>query len=427
MSYTNYKRNRLSNNFVLLVVFVWFLFVARVLFAQPEILIDNLENALQGELLYRTGVDTVGIDTVLIEPKNGEKPYLGIVLGRDLNFEKARDLQYPYNYGAYVDELDEGGPADLAGLKEGDIITKFGRDKIRYNDHFINIVEKYSSGDAIPVIIFRDEKIMKTMIVPGSAPEEKYIKLDETDFTAEINFPPKKKCSIVKDRQSGIFSWDFIFYSPDNLDLYDEFLGTQLGYPALPVKRRINDKNYSGLDITGFHIKPGDQDGSIAWGFFWAGNNWNRQKQISYKSQDITRNMVHSINYWGFTLDKQIIIFNHILLSAGVLTGRLTSGLDFYQTEPLDSWNDIENQLSFGDQNYLSIEKKYLLFQPNVSLMIPVLGEIGVQIKFSYFYGIPQSNGWKVKSLNGDNSVFDSPNSSIGGYTVSFGPAIILN
>jgi len=58
--------------------------------------------------------------------------------------------------------------------------------------------------------------------------------------------------------------------------------------------------------------------------------------------------------------------------------------------------------------------------------MIPVFGDVGVQVKVGYFCGIPQSNGWKVTSMNGKKGVINSPNSSIGGYTVSFGPAIIL-
>ncbi|MDO9548941.1 MAG: PDZ domain-containing protein [Candidatus Marinimicrobia bacterium] len=421
MNITNYKIKRATTNFIFLLILAWFLFVTRVLFAQPEILTGNMGKALQEELLSGINPDTIRIDTEKVI-----KPYLGIVFGRDLDFEKAMDLHYPYTYGAYINEIDKGGPADRAGLQEGDIITRFGNDKIRYNEHFIRIVENYNAGDIVPVILFREENIMKTSITLDAAPEQKYVELDEPDFTMELNFPTKKKPHLVESSQAGIIAWDFIFYAPDNLELYDDFLSTQLGYSSLLEGRRMNDKNYSGLNMNGFHLKPGEQDGSINWGIFWASNNWNRQKPITYNSEDFTRNMVHSINYWGLTLDKQITIFNHVLLSAGVLAGRLTSGLEFYQTESLDSWNDIGVQLSSNEQNYLSVEKKYLLVQPNVSLMIPVLGDIGIQVKLGYFYGIPQSNGWKVTSLDGEKSVIDSPNSSVGGYTVSIGPAIIL-
>jgi len=426
MNSAKYKINRISNHFIFLLIFAWFLFVARVLVAQPEILTDKMEKALQEELSSGLYPDTASVDTILIETEKSGKPYLGIVFGRDLDFEKAMDLHYPNTYGAYINEIETDGPAERAGLEEGDIITRFGNDKIRYNDHFIRIVENYQVGDVVPVILFRDGKFMKTRITLDSAPEQKYVELDEPDFTREINFPEKKTTHMVEDNQDGIFAWDFIFYAPDNQELYNDFLNTQLGYSTLLEGRRINDKNYSGLNMNGFHIRPGEQDGSINWGIFWASNNWNRQKPITYNSEDFTRNMVHSINYWGLTLDKQITLFDHVRLSAGVLAGRLTSGLEFYQTEPLDSWDDIGTQLSNDEQNYLSVEKKYLLVQPNVSLMIPVLGDLGIQVKLGYFYGIPQSSGWKVTSMDGEKSVVNSPNSSIGGYTVSFGPAILL-
>ena len=426
MNSTNYKINRVSTNFIFLLILAWFLFVARVLSAQPRVLTNDTGKALQEELLSGINPDTTSVDTLLIETEKSGKPYLGIVFSRDLDFEKAADLHYPNTYGAYINEIDADGPADLAGLQEGDIITRFGNDKIRYNDHFIRIVENYRPGDIVTVILFRDEKIMKTNITLDAAPEQKYVELDEPDFTKELNFPTKKKYHLVENNQDGILAWDFIFYAPDNMELYDDFLSSQLGYSSLLEGKQVNDKNYSGLNMNGFHLRPGDQDGSINWGIFWANNKWNRQKPITYNSKDFTRNMVHSINYWGLTLDRQITIFNHVLLSAGVLAGRLTSGLDFYQTEPLDSWGDIGIQLSNNEQNYLSVEKKYLLIQPNVSLMIPVLGDIGIQVKLGYFYGIPQSSGWKATSMNGEKSVIDSPNSSIGGYTVSFGPAIIL-
>jgi len=339
MNSSNYKIDHTATHFIFLLVFAWFLFVARVLFAQPEILINNLEDALQEDLLSGLESDTTMADTVLINPEKGGGPYLGIVFGREMDFEKAQKLHYPYTYGAYINEIDKDGPADLAGLQKDDIITRFGNNKIWYNDHFIRTMENYHAGDVVSVILYRDEKIMKTNVTLGSVSEDKYVELDKPDFTAEFNILDKKKNPVIEGSQSGILSWDLIFYAPDNMELYDDFLNTQFGYPSLLEGKRVNDKNYSGLNMNGFHLKPGEQDGSINWGVFWASNNWNRQKPIAYNSEDFTRNMTHSINYWGITLDKQVTIFNHFVLFAGILAGRLTSGLDFYQTDPLDSWN----------------------------------------------------------------------------------------
>ena len=424
MNKSECKMKHISSQFIILLVFAWFLFVARVLFAQPEILLENLNESLQSELVAEP--DSSATDTILINNSGDNRPYLGIVFGRDLDFETAGELHYPYSYGAYIDGIDEDGPADRAGLRSGDIITRFGNNKILYNDQFVRTVANYHPGDKIPVIIYRDQKIMKTTVTLEALKAEQHIELDEPDYTVELNFPSKKKTHLISGSGVGVMSWDFIFYAPDNTELYDNFLNTALGYSTLLDERQINNKNYSGLNMNGFYLKPGDQDRSVDMGFFWANNHWNRQKPVVYENTEYNRRMTYSVDYWGITLDKQVTIFNHVILSGGVLAGMLSSSLDFYQGDPIESWGDISTKLTNRDNNYLSVNKKYFLVQPNIAMMVPVLGDLGIQLKIGYFYGIPRSDDWKVNSLNGDDSIINSPNTSIGGYTFSFGPALIL-
>jgi len=423
MSGSNSKIHRTNTQIFYIIICAWFLFIVRILSAQT-VPAEQAQPAILAEEI--TPTDSTRADTIAIFPTVSQKPYLGIVFGRDLDFEKAEKLHYPYNYGAYIDKIEPGGPADKAGLKEGDIITRFDEEKIWYNDYLVRTLENYPPEATVPVVLYRDGKAMKTTITLDDAPKPVEIKISEPEEPSRIDYSSPKKTGIIKSSDCGIFSWDFIFYVPDNLEFYDQFLQTQLGYPSVIDNRQVNDKTYSGLNMTGFHFRPGDSDGALNWGIFWANNNWNRHKQISYGGADHTSYLIHSINYWGITLDRQITVFRRLYLTAGVLAGSLTNGLAIHQSEPLTQWGEIGARFTDTDENYLRVERKYFLLQPNLSLYIPILGDFGLQAKFGYCYGIPRSEGWKVPSPDGDKTVLNSPNTSIGGYTFSIGPAILL-
>jgi hypothetical protein len=411
---------------LLALLFTWVIFITKTLVAQPVV-----QDSLSGEQVLvdpfpETEPDSAKLDTLQIDVGGNLKPYLGIVFGFDLDFEKAFALHYPYRYGAYIDAIEEGGPAERAGLMDGDIITRFGSDNVKHNDHFISLVENYQVGDTVPVFLFRNEKILETQIVLDAEKKPEEIKVQEDDLFSDVEWPERKKHVLIRDNDDGIMAWNFSFYMPDNLELYDDFLFNELGYPALIENRTINDQKYSGLNMTGFQFCPDDNDGSIRIGFCWANNNWNRQKITAVNNQDIQQNMIYSINYFGISLDKQVLILDRIYLSGGVLAGGLTTELDFYQAGPVTSWDLIGASLSNPDHNYLNIEKKYYMFQPNIAIMVPILGDVGLQLKLGYTYGIPRADGWSVRSMDGEKGVINSPNTSVGGYTFSIGPAIVM-
>jgi serine protease Do len=64
--------------------------------------------------------------------------------------------------GLKVKEVSKESPAEKAGLKEGDIITKLGESKIEDGDDLVEAVGKYNPGDKVTVEYKRDGK-------PGTA------------------------------------------------------------------------------------------------------------------------------------------------------------------------------------------------------------------------------------------------------------------
>jgi hypothetical protein len=407
--------------FVIVMIISWFLFISRIMFAQT---ITDGEQAPEMELYWHSPEDTLAADTLSIESGLHAKPYVGILFGWDMDFEKAQNMHYPYNYGAYVEEVKPGGPAEIAGIKESDIITRVGNDKVQDNDQFMQLIENFEVGEAVPVVLFRNNKIIKTNVVLAAMPESGPAIEEEKKAEPEIHIETKMGRHYTSYGK-GILAWDLAFYAPDNRDLFNLLEG--FGYPSLLEGKTVNDQTYQGLKFNGFQIVPGDNDDAVQVGFSWAAGNLDRHRLITEGGQTFQRNINYSISYWGITLDTRAMFFNRLVLSGGILAGFLETELALYQNNGDVSWNKINQSLADQTQNYLRVEKGYYVLQPNVAMLLRVVGNLGVQVKVGYFYGIPRYNGWKVVTPDRESSVLEAPNSSIGGFTFSIGPAILIN
>lgn len=62
--------------------------------------------------------------------------------------EDAKDL-YNMPEGAFVYEVEEGSAADEAGIKKGDVITKFAGETVQSHDDLIDKIEYYAAGETV--------------------------------------------------------------------------------------------------------------------------------------------------------------------------------------------------------------------------------------------------------------------------------------
>lgn len=419
----NFRIQRSIEYCVFAMIISWFLFISRVMFAQT-ITTDEQASQVEVELFWHSPEDTLATDTLVIKPGFSSVPYVGLVFGWEIDFEKAQSMRYPYNYGAYVEEVKPGGPAETAGIQESDIITSVGEDKVECNDRFMQLIENYRVGETVPIILFRNNKMVKTSIILAAAPEPISPVEGEEEIEPEIHIETvKHPCYSSFGR--GIMAWDWAFYAPDNREFFD--LIENLGYSSLLDSRTVNDKKYRGLKINGFQIAPGDHADPVQVGFFWANGKIDRHRLIAEGGQTFQRNLNYSMSYWGMTLDSRAMFFNRLVLSAGILAGFMETELALYQNNSDVSWNQISQTLVDQKQNHLIFEKGYYILQPNIAMFLRLAGEFGIQVKVGYFYGIPRYNGWRVVTPNRERNVLESPNSSIGGFTFSFGPALIIN
>lgn len=86
-----------------------------------------------------------------------QRGYLGLTI-RDIDSELQKEFKLKVSKGVYVNGLLEEGAAELAGIKEGDIILKIGGQNINSVSQLQEQVGRYRPGDEIGVLVLRDGK-----------------------------------------------------------------------------------------------------------------------------------------------------------------------------------------------------------------------------------------------------------------------------
>lgn len=123
--------------------------------------------------------DVSGLIKSVEEKGKLERPYLGVVF-IPITADMAKQYDLGVTEGAYIppsvmigdDTVIDGGPADKAGIKEGDIITKIDNDSVGEKHSLTSILSKYNVGDKISVTLSRDGKTKTVDVTLGAAPTD---------------------------------------------------------------------------------------------------------------------------------------------------------------------------------------------------------------------------------------------------------------
>ncbi len=123
--------------------------------------------------------DVKGLIASVVEKGKLERPYLGVVFVT-ITADMAKQYDLKVSQGAYIppsvmigrDAILSGSPAQKAGLKEGDIITKVGSDKVDESHSLTSLLGKQKVGDTIKLTYVRDGKERTADVTLVAAPEE---------------------------------------------------------------------------------------------------------------------------------------------------------------------------------------------------------------------------------------------------------------
>ena len=102
-------------------------------------------------------------------------PYLGVRYV-PLTKDVAAQNNLPTDQGAYITgdganpAIVPGSPADKAGLKDGDIITKVASDAVTNNNSLTALISKHKVGETVTLTIIRSGKTLSLQVTFASAP-----------------------------------------------------------------------------------------------------------------------------------------------------------------------------------------------------------------------------------------------------------------
>ncbi len=73
----------------------------------------------------------------------------------------------PMDWGVYVRSVEQGSPAEQAGLRQGDIITEVGQDQISADTSFTNALLHHKPGERITLQVWRNGKTLPLDVTFG--------------------------------------------------------------------------------------------------------------------------------------------------------------------------------------------------------------------------------------------------------------------
>lgn len=100
-------------------------------------------------------LDELKVKKTKVEQAQGERGYLGIS-GRGVSEELSEVYGFPV--GVYVYEVYEGTGADFAGLKKGDIITKFDGSSVDSMESLHDLLDYYEAGEKVEITYMRADE-----------------------------------------------------------------------------------------------------------------------------------------------------------------------------------------------------------------------------------------------------------------------------
>jgi len=105
----------------------------------------------------------------LIKTGKVSRGYLGLLLG-NLDDKMAKQFNIPDTAGALVNQVEKGGPADKAGLKEGDVIRTFNGQTVDSQGALTAMTTNANPGSEVTLGIIRDGKPMDIKVTLAERP-----------------------------------------------------------------------------------------------------------------------------------------------------------------------------------------------------------------------------------------------------------------
>ena len=108
---------------------------------------------------------------MLREYGHARRGWLGVSI-QQVTPDIAESLGLKDATGALVGRVNDGGPADQAGIKGGDVVLKFNNQDVKEMRILPRIVAETPVGKAVPVLLWRDGKEVTVQAAVGELPDD---------------------------------------------------------------------------------------------------------------------------------------------------------------------------------------------------------------------------------------------------------------
>jgi serine protease Do len=97
----------------------------------------------------------------LVERGEIQRSYLGVSVERAFNTESGTGPTAQRPRGAFVKVIKPNSPAELAGLRYGDVILEFDGTVVENDEHLVQLVGLSAVGNPIEVVVLRDSRCIR--------------------------------------------------------------------------------------------------------------------------------------------------------------------------------------------------------------------------------------------------------------------------
>lgn len=104
----------------------------------------------------------------LIQKGSVSRGYMGVTI-QPVTEELAQSFGLKHTKGALVNDIIKGGPADKAGIKQGDVITALNGTEVKDPSHLQRLVAEAGIGKIARITVFRDGKSVELNLTLASA------------------------------------------------------------------------------------------------------------------------------------------------------------------------------------------------------------------------------------------------------------------
>jgi len=99
-------------------------------------------------------------------PFGGSTSYLGVNLA-EIDAERAKELKLKGDYGVEITRVENGSPADKAGLKPGDVVLEYNGQRVEGMEQFGRMVRETPAGREVKLLVSREGATQKLTATIG--------------------------------------------------------------------------------------------------------------------------------------------------------------------------------------------------------------------------------------------------------------------